>query len=398
VSSFAADATNKRTAAMVSSPGMRVGLWVDNIADPQQSGMGYHQRGLLEALDRRPNDNEYVAFFTPRHCGQRLEDLNLQHVGIRSLPAIRHVWYPLWDVARRPNVDRMLPPLDLIHLVHASVTVPTRKPKVVTVVDLASFHLPAMYPMRRRLLKHRALQRSAADERCLFITSSEYVKRDFCERYAVSPIRVHVAPLGVDRSRFKTDISECVLERVCKRYGLDRDYFLFVGLLSPRKNVDLLVEAYRRLREHHHDAPELVLAGGRGWLHDAVTRQAMATRGVRTVGYVDSDDLPALYALATAFVFPSSYEGFGLPVLESMACGTPVIASNLTALPEVVGHAGLLLEELSSEVLRSAMEQLLPGTDLSERLRRAGLERVESFTWERHAELTVNAYERLAAA
>ncbi len=375
---------------------MRVALWADHIADSQFSGMGYHQVELLKALDTCAGEDELTAFYTPRRLGQTVDDLPLQRIRLRGLPGIRHAWYPAWHWCRAPAVDRWLAPVDLIHLLHANVTVPTRCPTIVWVVDLASKRLPETFPARRRRFKDVAIRRAATNPLVTFTTNTEYVKDDLCELYDIDPARVTAVPLGVNRGRFSATIGERELARARERYGLDRPYFLFVGLLSPRKNVDALIRAFERFRSQAGDEYALVLAGARGWQYDAIYESARSVPGVSFTGYVADEDLPALYSLADAFVFPSSYEGFGLPLLEAMACGTPVISTALTAIPEVVGDAAILVEQPRAEELAAAMARIVDDADLRERLVRRGLARAESFTWSRAAEACMKLYrERL---
>ncbi|HEX2087483.1 MAG TPA: glycosyltransferase family 1 protein, partial [Solirubrobacteraceae bacterium] len=152
-----------------------------------------------------------------------------------------------------------------------------------------------------------------------------------------------------------------------------------------------------RFRERTGAEHGLVLAGAPGWMHEPVIEAAQRTEGVQLAGYVAEEDLPALYALASAFVFMSSYEGFGLPLLEAMACGTPVISSNVTAMPEVVGGDGLLVDEISADALAEQMERLAGDDALAEDLRRRGLARASTFTWERTARRCAELYAERAS-
>jgi alpha-1,3-rhamnosyl/mannosyltransferase len=371
---------------------VRIALWVDNVIDPNQSGMGYYQRGLLKGLVEL-GEHEYVPFFTPRGAQDRRVQ-SVEGLSVRSLPGRRLVWYPAWQYLGGPRVERFLPPVDVVHLAHSSVTVRTARPAVMSVVDLASHHMPGAYPLRRRVMKDQTLRRAVADGDTRFLVIAEFGKEDLCESYGVDPARVDVAPLGVDTTRFTPAHGDAALAGARRRHGLAEDFILFVGMLSPRKNVDVLIEGYRQLSARHDDVPELVLAGAPGWDYEGITRLAEATPNVRLLGYVDHADLPLLYAAAGVFAFPSSYEGFGLPVLEAMASGTAVISSDRTALPEVVGDAGVLLEALTADGVADALERVCFDEPLRRRLVAAGLERVKGFTWARHAELTLAAYRR----
>jgi glycosyltransferase involved in cell wall biosynthesis len=176
------------------------------------------------------------------------------------------------------------------------------------------------------------------------------------------------------------------------RYGISRPYCLHVGTLQPRKNLGVLVEAWERLRAEVGEPAQLLLAGKRGWLYDDLLK-SVESRGlgdlVRFADYVEQEDLPALYSGALAFVFPSLYEGFGLPPLEAMSCGTPVLSSNASSLPEVVGDAGLLLDPNEPGAWADAVKRVMEDEGLRESLSRKGLERAAGFTWERCARETL---------
>ncbi len=185
-----------------------------------------------------------------------------------------------------------------------------------------------------------------------------------------------------------------------ERYGIRTPYVLFVGTVQPRKNLVRLIEAWAMyLRQRSNDRPTLVIAGKRGWLTEAIERRAEElgiADAVRFAGYIGDDDLPALISGASVYLFPSLYEGFGLPVLEAQACGTPVLASNVSSLPEVGGDAALYVDPLDVASIRNGIAQLLENRTLREELRERGLRRVAAWTWERTAQQTLAAIEAAA--
>jgi glycosyltransferase involved in cell wall biosynthesis len=180
---------------------------------------------------------------------------------------------------------------------------------------------------------------------------------------------------------------------------LPADYLLYVGTIEPRKNLPTLLQAYRILLDRMGHAPTLVIAGRKGWLHSPVFRRVTELDlggQVQFTDWIEQADLPALFSGATAFVYPSLYEGFGLPPLEAMACGTPVICSNASALPEVVGEGGLLVDPRDAGALARAMEQVLTDTSLRADLSARGLAQASKFSWERTARETLAVYDRVA--
>jgi glycosyltransferase involved in cell wall biosynthesis len=267
-------------------------------------------------------------------------------------------------------------------------------PAVVTVHDISYTRAPELFSGRDRMLfrfVRGSLRRAAR-----VIAVSEFTRADVCGRYGLDPGKVVAIPNGVS-PRFQPLPDAAA--RVRERFGIDKPYLLCVGALQPRKNVPLAIEAYARLSGRGTEC-ELVIAGGdRGGrldVLDAILRTRL-TGSVHLVGHVEDDVLPALYSAARALVFPSLYEGFGLPALEAMASGTPVIASNTTGLAEAVGDAGLTVDPRSVDELAEAMRRVLGDEELRQRLVAAGHARAASFTWARAAGATAGVYREALA-
>jgi glycosyltransferase involved in cell wall biosynthesis len=190
------------------------------------------------------------------------------------------------------------------------------------------------------------------------------------------------------------------LQRVRDTYGIEGDYILSVGSIQPRKNLGRLIASYSYLRQSRAQSklPKLVLVGKRAWLYDETLRAIQDSKLLDSIiltGYVPQQDLPALYSGAVCFVYPSFFEGFGLPPLEAMKCGTPVIAGNRTSLPEVVGDAGLLVDPLDVRALGSAIERLICNSDFRNELRLKGLNQAEKFDWRETARRTLDVYKEV---
>jgi glycosyltransferase involved in cell wall biosynthesis len=223
------------------------------------------------------------------------------------------------------------------------------------------------------------------------IADSSATRTDIIARLKVDPSRIHVIPLGVSAHFSARDTGEA-RRRIGEALSIDAPYILALGTLEPRKNLTTVLNAYARLGS---DAPILVLAGARGWkdspVFEQVKRAGLSARVVFS-GFVSDGLLPDLYAGARAFVYPSLYEGFGLPVLEAMACGVPVITSKTSSLPEVAGDAALLIDPTDVDELADAMQRVLSDASLSDELRKRGLRRASHFTWERTARETLDVY------
>ncbi len=263
-------------------------------------------------------------------------------------------------------------------------------PLCATLFDAIPLSHPEWANPQWRAVKNFLLRKSAlwADR---ILTISHAMVPELVEQFGIPAERIAVTPLGVDARWFERESPER-LARTRQRFDLAPDYFLCVGTLQPRKNMERVVEAYLRLPPRMQSAHQLVIAGKEGWRAGELAAQlrALAPQGrVRWLNYVEAADLRALYQGAAAFVFPSLYEGFGLPVLEAFASGVPVVTSNATSLPEVAGNAAVLVDPLDTNAIAAAMAQLIDDSRLSDRLQRAGLARAATYTWARCARETV---------
>jgi glycosyltransferase involved in cell wall biosynthesis len=242
--------------------------------------------------------------------------------------------------------------------------------------------------------------RRTARKAAQILTLSEFSRQDIVDTDSIAPDRVSVTPAAA-ASDFKPIEDETELRKIREIYGIERDYILSVSSIQPRKNLIRLIEAYSCLRGLRPEGklPQLVLVGKRAWLDDETFRAAQrhsANNDIAFTGYVAERDLPALYSGATCFIYPSFFEGFGLPVLEAMQCGVPVIAGNRTSIPEVVGEAGLLFDPFDTNSLVQALTRMLDNPEYRAALRIQGLERAREFDWKQTAQLTLKAYQKAA--
>jgi len=303
-------------------------------------------------------------------------------------------WHPpvriLWEQVVQPRAVRRAG-VDLLHAPAFVGPLLGSCPTVVTVHDLSFVLYPQNFRAGNRLYLRTMTRLSVRRARRL-IAVSESTKQDLVHYYHLPPERIDVVPNGVD-DRFRP-WPEAQVAAFRAARGLPERFLLFVGTLEPRKNVAGLIRAYARLPQPR---PPLMLVGGKGWLYDEIFAlvESLGLGGkVHFVGYVPAEDLPGWYNAAHLFVYPSLYEGFGLPPLEAMACGTPVISSTTSSLPEVVGRAGLLVDPGDIEALAEAMDRLLNDEDLHAALRTAGPERAAAFSWRETARRTALVYRR----
>jgi glycosyltransferase involved in cell wall biosynthesis len=369
----------------------------------QGGGIGRYTRNLIRALAELDAENRYRLFVAGgRRQGVGSEDWPSNY-RVRSIPVSDRLMHIFWQRLRVPVPMQVVTgPLDLFHSPDFVLPPLGRTPAVVTVHDLSFLRVPDCYvPAFRGYLETAVTRAVRRADRILADSAS--TRQDLVELLAVEPERVTVLYPGVE-SRFQPVRNAEVLERVRLRYALPERFILSLSTLQPRKNFAGLVKGFGTLVRKKGFAKDwadlqLVIVGGEGWMFED-TFSAVAETGledrIHFTGFVDDHDLPALYSLASVFAFPTRYEGFGLPVLEAMACGTPVVTTDNSSLPEIVGDAGLLVDAGDFEALAVAMEELLVDLELRARLSRAGLERSGQFKWDLAAAQLMTEYQRFA--
>jgi len=348
---------------------------------------------LIEALAEIDQTNLYTLYVTKREAIERFANRWPNFTVKQTLPHTPLVRIPL-------TLSRELRrhPVDVLHVQYTAPPL-APCPVVTTIHDLAFEHLPETFN-RRSWMQLRLTVRRTAKKAAQIITVSEYSRQDIINTYKIPSERITVTPEAASEKFFPvTDESE--LKTIRKTYGVGRDYIFSLCSIQPRKNLIRLIEAYSLLRSSSADVklPQLVLAGKRGWLDNetirAVERESVAGDIVFT-GYVAEEHLNALYSGATCFVYPSYFEGFGLPILEAMQCGAPVIAGNRTSIPEVAGEAALLFDPFDANSLVEALQRLLSDPEYRATLSAKGLQRASAFSWKATARLTLQVYEQAA--
>jgi glycosyltransferase involved in cell wall biosynthesis len=357
----------------------------------RRSGIGRYLDRLLTALPAVLEADELVVYAS-RGVSPPVPSLERSWRRAR-VPAENPPLRIAWEHAALPIETRW----DRLDVFHGTMNVLPRFlpcPSVVTIHDLAFLRWPEQVPLRRYRYLSNGVK--AATRRAAWIIAvSESTKTDLIELLSIDPARISVTHLGVD-ARFHPPSAE-ERTRFMMSQGITRPYVLAVGNLEPRKNLPALLRAFARLDpEFPH---ELVLVGAEGWLTGEIhgTLDALNLAGrVRMTGFVDDAALPLWYGCADLFAFPSLYEGFGLPVIEAMASGTPVVTSNVSSLPEVAGDAAMLVDPRDDKSIADGIWEILTDTALAQELRLRGQSRAARFTWQRTAEQTVAVYREVA--
>ncbi len=370
---------------------MKIGIDCTSLP-PNPVGAGNYIIQLVRAVTAFPSQHEFVIFAQQRGralIGELPGDRVQWALSTDMPPALRL----LWEQVRLPRAASSAG-IDLLHSLHYTRPRFLSCASVVTFHDMTFFLYPELHTRSKRIFFPWAIRMSARRSEAI-ISDSESTRRDAIRILGIPPEKIVAVPLGISEE-FKPIADTRLLDSIRKKYHLPERFILFVGLIEPRKNLPLLLRAYARLVERE-DPPPLVLAGRLGWdsgpffqlIEDLKLKQ-----NIHLPGYIPAVDLPVLYNLAQIFVYPSSYEGFGFPPLEAMACGTPVITTAVSAMLDNVGDAGLLVPPQDEEALVSALHELLENPGLREQFSSAGIRRAGEFTWQRTAEETIQVYEK----
>jgi glycosyltransferase involved in cell wall biosynthesis len=369
---------------------MLIGVDASRIARARRTGTEAYSLYLIRALVEIGSSHHFRLYSPASLPADAVSIESDTEAEVRVIPFPR-LWTHLrlaWELSRHAP-DVMLVPAHVMPLVCPVAT-------VVTVHDLGYLY----YPQAHRLLDRWYLDRTTRRHARLaahIIADSRATCSDLLERYQADPKRLSVVYPGHDESLRRIEDPE-VIAAARSRYGIDNDYLLYLGTLQPRKNLVRLVEAFARLRSLAADA-QLVLAGKKGWLYDelfACVKRLGLEGQVIFPGYVAGEDKAALLSGALALVYPSLYEGFGLPVLEAMACGTPVLTSNVSSLPEVAGQAALLVDPLDVESIASGIGRIIMEADLRHMLVERGYQQVHKFSWTEAAHQVLEVLESVA--
>jgi glycosyltransferase involved in cell wall biosynthesis len=349
-------------------------------------GIGSYERGLLEGFADLADPPE-VSLLLSAHQEPPAEAGLTLRPSTRRIRVVHPTLQPIADTVFVANALRRSK-ADLYHAIEFGQPLRTRLPVVVTVHDLIPFVIPRDYPWvrRARVLGLRLLRHADA-----VIAVSNATRRDVLRFTTTDPRRISVIPEGISPV-FRPAPAEAV-QRLRDKLRLDRPFLLAVGTFDPRKRIALLADVVRMVRNDHDVT--LVIAGDQGTFTGAVT-DALVRAGLeqhsRVIGHVSSDDLVALYTAAEVFVFTSAYEGFGLPPLEAMACGTPAVVFDNSSLPEMSGAAALMVPDGDVGAMAAAINRVLDNSDERERRRTDGLAWAATFTWRRAAAMTYETY------
>lgn len=365
------------------------------------AGVGIYAKNLVRAL-QDINADDVFKFYTYYKFGSLVKEKSeipedkLAYL-YPSVKASSPLLYAMWKYLKGPSIESFIGAADIVHGLSWLLPRTDNAKKIITVYDLVLRIMPETMPFYRVKMLELYLKYSL-NEADAIIAISESTKKDITEHYGISSDKITVTHLGVDRGVFRPDVGQGTINSVKEKYSISGDYILYLGTIEPRKGIDRLLKAFLTVKSRFGKPVKLVLAGGIGWKVSELVKQirSLADGGdLIYTGHVSDSEAAALYNGAKVFVFPSRYEGFGIPVLEAMSCGCPVITAGCSSLPEVAGEAGILFDGDDNEALVEAMLRVLDEDALRKSMSEKGLERSRLFSWEKTAEATRKVYEKV---
>lgn len=399
---------------------MNIGIDIRVLAKGKRTGVEEYTISFLSHLLNLDKSNKYRLFYS----GFRKPKLNYPWLKSRNIK-IKKIRIPnrildfFLKFLKFPKIDKILGGVDIFLSPHFLITPLFQKTKRILIFyDLSFVHFPEFFS-KSKLFWHKFVSpKKQAQGADLIISISESTKKDLIETYDVDPEKIEVIYPGVDNKFKPMDKNSSDLINIKNKYGLPDNFILYFGTIEPRKNILGIIRAFEQLKKTHSDQRrnvqwkgfegialgrekkffdfsnfKLVIAGIKGWLCGEVFKaveNSEFSKDVLFAGFIEEEDKPCLYNLAEIFVYPSFFEGFGLPPLEAMACGVPIIVSNKSSLPEVVGEAAIAVDPARIEELVSAIRNILEDRNLKERLINRGLERIKNFKWENGAKKFIN--------
>lgn len=362
------------------------------------SGVEEYTRNLVNALIRRAPGDRFELLYN----GFRKAPLPTEWCVAPNVRVIdRRIPNKLFDLSARtigfPRADTFTHDATLAFTPHLNpLRVSGKMKRIVTFHDISFVHFPEFFPLRKRLWLWLQDYRREARRADALVVDCEFTRRDIAETLHVPAERIHVIAPGIDPRYRPFAPGEFNGDAFRRTRGIRSPFILFSGVLEPRKNIEGVIRAFTRLkRDGRYPGLALVIVGDRGWLYDRIFNEARRSAAFADIvfwGHATPEDLRALYTLAEAFVYPSFFEGFGFPPLEAQSCGAPVVVSNRSTLPEVIGTSGILVDPWDTNALAAALEAILTDHSLRDELVRRGYANVKRFSWDTAADSLLSLF------
>ncbi len=371
---------------------MKIAFDIRTMAQGRHSGVEeYTLRILREFL--RNKDDEFLLFYNAFLKSELPEDiLKNTNISLKDFNVPNKI-LDAFLFFGQPKLDKLVGGADVFFSPHF-LAAPTSKncKKVITFHDLSFLHYPEFFSLRKKYWHFSQRPKKQAKESDKIIAISDSTKEDIVNFYKIPEEKIQVIYSGVNDKMKPIGKDDKVLKQIKEKYYLPDEFILYLGTIEPRKNIIGIIKAFLGVREKKKI--KLVLAGAFGWLYEDILKEAKNSKfkdDIIFLGFIDDEDKVGLYNLAAVFVYPSFFEGFGFPPLEAMACGTPVVTSNCSSLPEVVGEAALMVDPFKPSEIAEALWLFLEDKNLRNIYKKRGLERARKFSWEKTGEKTLDA-------
>lgn len=378
---------------------MNISFDVLPLISENMSGIGYCQAGLVgEMIKSHPEDSYTFEYFSRKDHDvkrNRLKKYMGKNCSLNESHFSGFLYRAVMNIIPIPYTFFFGKKSEVTHFFNYIIPPFVHGKKIVTIHDMVIRAYPETVRFRTKQVLNTGMKKSMkrAD---VIITDSEFSKSEIIKYYPKYKDKIQVVYCGVNTEKFYPVTDASKIDNVKKSLGIDRDYFLYLGTIEPRKNLERLIEAYSILVSKDKDVPLLVMAGGKGWLNSAIYSKVSEygiEKNVIFTKYIPDEDLCPLINGATAFVFPSLYEGFGMPPLEAMACGVPVVTSGEASLPEVAGDCAVIVDAYSPESISEGMYKVWTDEKLREDLKTRGPKRAAEFSWGKFSEKLHSIYE-----
>jgi glycosyltransferase involved in cell wall biosynthesis len=387
---------------------MIIGIDVRCLAEGRMTGVEEYTLNLLENLFQLDKENEYVLFFNSFKLAkadfswlEKYSNVRLKKFRWPNKLLNLSFWYLGF-----PKIDKMIGGADIVFLPNIIFASVSKKAKLVaTIHDLSFERFPETFSWKRRLWHGFINSKKICRQAQKIIAVSDSTKNDLINLYQVDPQKIEVIPSGISENFLPINRNDGKLVEIKERYGLPYKFILFLGTIEPRKNIAALIRAFDNFKKYAEEKKDenltrfkLVIAGQSGWLGQRVAKEiekAEYKKDILAINFVPAEDKPYIINLASLFVYPSIFEGFGFPPLEAMKCGVPVIASNNSSLPEVVGSGGIMVNFDKPDEIAKIMREILKDSDLYAKISSAGMKKTNEFGWKKTALETLKLFNSL---
>lgn len=358
----------------------------------KKTGVGWYIYNIVKELSKS-DKNDYIAEFINfmgRHNVKSQIDYDIK---IKQNKLLTYTMYNF--LTKKMNISHNLilgTKSDIYHFFNFTIPKNIKGKVIVTIYDTVFISAPETMGNRKELEEYKY----GAQKSDLIITISESAKNDIIENLGVSEDKIEIVHPGIDLENYSQKYEKEELERIRNKYKLPSEYILYLGTIEPRKNIERTIKAFIKYKKEVKDDLKLVIAGGKGWKYDNIMKliESMGTDIILT-GYIDEEDKIPIYKLAQIFAFPSLYEGFGMPVLEAMAAGVPVVTSNVSSLPEVAGDAAILVDPLNEDEIFEAYKKIRNDSIYREKMIQKGYEQAKKYQWKYSVKVLEQIYEKI---